>query len=80
MPRQLWETGRPTSVDDLNLAMRQTCRIYATETEADADNPSPMKGQVRIVTGLDLPTRDRPVSVFRLQYYDGINWADGLPP
>ena len=78
MSRQLWETGQPTSVDDLNLALRQTCRRYRTTTEADADNPSPMKGQVRIVTGLDLPTRERATSAFMLQYYDGTAWADAL--
>ena len=80
MPRQLWDSGQPTSVDDLNLAMRQTSRRYRTTTEADADNPSPVKGQVRIVTGLDLPTRERATSVFRLQYYDGSAWTEALLP
>ena len=78
MPRQLWDSGLPTSVEGLNLAMRQQCRRYRTTTEADADNPSPMKGQVRIVTGIDLPTRERPVTAFRLQYFNGTAWADAL--
>ena len=77
MPRQLWETGQPTSVDDLNLAMRQTCRIYTTMTEAEADNPTPSEGQVRIITGLDLPTRQRPVSSFMIQVFTG-TWQNAI--
>ena len=78
MSRQLWETGLPTSVNDLNLAMSQQGRRYRTTVEADADNPSPVKGQIRIVTGLDLPTRERATSAFRLQYFNGTAWADAL--
>lgn len=74
MSRQLWDDGDATSVADLNLAMSQVVRRYRTTVEADADNPEPVKGQVRILTGYDLPTRIRPDSDFNLQHYDGSNW------
>ena len=78
MARQLWAAGQPTTVEDLNLAMTQTARRYRTTTEADADNPAPAQGQIRIITGIDLPTRDRAISAFSVQYYTGTAWADAL--
>ena len=81
MPRQLWETGQATSVEDLNLAMTQTCRIYRTTAEAEATIPigqRPRTGQIRIITGLDLPTRERSTGQFIFQYYNGSLWLDAL--
>ena len=79
MARQLWATGQATSVEDLNTALGQVARRYRTTTEADADNPTPTAGQIRIITGIDLPTRDRALSAFQIQYYrDGTGWQDAL--